>query len=150
MVNQRIIPRDAFDEETKHRSVDHQREQEEQLERMPFEERMLRALEGRNNGIKIEVPDYAGNFKSKELIDWMNSMETLFEWKPMIEENKVKFACTKLKGHAMIWWDHVQKDRTKKGKDKIKTWKKMEKRLREKFLPLDYAQTLFRQFQNLK
>ena len=26
----------------------------------------------------------------------------------------------------------------------------MEKRLREKFLPLDYAQTLFRQFQNLK
>ena len=46
--------------------------------------------------------------------------------------------------------DHVQKDRTRKGKDKIKTWKKMEKRLREKFFPLDYAQTLFRRFQNLK
>ena len=73
-----------------------------------------------------------------------------FEWKPMIEETKGKFTCTKLKGHAMIWWDHVQKDRTKKGKEKIKSWKKMEKKLREKFLPLDYAKTIFRRFQNLK
>ena len=59
LVNQRIIRRDASNEETKHRDVDDQREQEEQLERMPFEERMLRALEGRNDGIKIDVPDYA-------------------------------------------------------------------------------------------
>lgn len=89
LVYQRIIPRDASDEETKHRNVDHQREQEEQLECMPFEERMRRALEGRNDGIKIEVPDYAGNLKPEELIDWLNSMEIFFEWKPMIEEKKV-------------------------------------------------------------
>ena len=38
----------------------------------------------------------------------------------------------------------------KKGKRKNQSWKKMEKKLREKFLPLDYAQTIFRQFQNLK
>ena len=49
----------------------------------------------------------------------------------MEEENKMKFACTKLKGHTMIWWDHVKKDRTKNGKSKIKTWDKMEKKLRE-------------------
>ena len=73
----------------------------------------------------------------------MNSMDLFFEWKPMIEEKKMKFACTKLKGHAMIWWDQMQKDRTKKGKEKIKIWKKMEKRLREKFFPMDYAKTLF-------
>ena len=62
----------------------------------------------------------------------------------------MKFACTKLKGHAVIWWDHVQKDGTKKTKAKIKTWDKMEKKLREKVLSLDYAQTLFRKFQILK
>jgi hypothetical protein len=38
----------------------------------------------------------------------------------MPEENKVKLGCTKMKGHAMIWWDHVQKGRVRKGKDKIK------------------------------
>ena len=80
----------------------------------------------------------------------MNAMDKIFEWKPMPEEKKVKFACTKLKVHAMIWWDHVHKDRVRKGKDKIKTWRRMEKKLPEFFLPLDYAQTLFRRFQNLK
>ena len=68
----------------------------------------------------------------------------------MKKEKKMKFACTKLKGHAMIWWDHAQKYRTKKGKAKIKTWDTMEKKLRENILPLDYAQTLFHLFQNLK
>ena len=45
---------------------------------MPFEERMLRALEGRNDGIKIEVPGYVRNLKPEELIDWLNSMEIVF------------------------------------------------------------------------
>jgi hypothetical protein len=36
---------------------------------MPFEERMLKALEGRNDGIKMEVSKYAGRLKLEELID---------------------------------------------------------------------------------
>ena len=128
MAYQRTIQREISDEETEYRGVDHQGEQEEeQLEHMPFEETMLKDLEGRNDWIKIEVPDYAGNLKLEELIDWMKSMELFFEWKSMIEEKKVKFACTKLKGHAMIWWDHVQKDRTKKEKTKSKPRKRWRK-----------------------
>jgi hypothetical protein len=46
---------------------------------MTFEERMLRALEGRNDRIKIEVSEYSGNLKPKELIDWLNTMEFFFE-----------------------------------------------------------------------
>ena len=49
----------------------------------------------------------------------------------LIEERKMKFECTKLKGHTMIWWDHVQKERIKKGKDKIRTKNKMAKKLQE-------------------
>ena len=127
LVYQRIIPRNASDEETKHKDVDHQREQEEQLERMPFDERMLRALEGRNYGIKIEVPDYAGNLKPEEFIDWLNSMEKFFEWNSMIEEKKVKFTCTKLKGYAMIWWHHVGNIEQKKKKTKSKPGKRWRK-----------------------
>jgi hypothetical protein len=63
----------------------------------------------------------------------MNAMDFFFEWKPMPEENKVKFACTKLKAHIMIWWDHVQKDRVRKEKGKIKTWSKMEKNCEKLF-----------------
>ena len=36
---------------------------------------MLKDLEGRNDGIKIEVPENAGNLKPKELINWLNSMD---------------------------------------------------------------------------
>ena len=59
LLNPIITPRDASNEEIEHEDVDHQREQEEQLDRIPFEERILMALEGRNDGIKIEVPEYA-------------------------------------------------------------------------------------------
>ena len=42
---------------------------------MPFEERMFRALGGRNDHIKKEIQDYVGNLKLEKLIDWLNSME---------------------------------------------------------------------------
>ena len=42
---------------------------------MTFEERMLRDLEGRNDGIKMEVSNYAGSLKPEDLIYWFNSME---------------------------------------------------------------------------
>ena len=66
---------------------------------------MLKDLEGRNDGIKIEVLEYVGNLKLEELIDWLNAMEFFFGRKLMTEEKKVKIACTKLKGHTMIWCD---------------------------------------------
>jgi hypothetical protein len=129
LASHRIIQREVSDEETDQENVDqhieheeeHEEHEEEQLERVSFEERMLRALEGRNDRIKMEVSKYVANLKPEELIDWLNAMDTFFEWQPMPEEKKVKFACTKLKGHAMIWWDHVQKERVRKGKEKIKT-----------------------------
>ena len=53
---------------------------------------MIRALEGRNDGIKMEVLDYAGSLKPEELIDWLKYMENIFKWKPMTEEKKMKFS----------------------------------------------------------
>ena len=48
---------------------------------MNFEEKMLKDLEGRNDGIKMEVSKYARSLKPEELIDWLNSMELFFESK---------------------------------------------------------------------
>ena len=64
----------------------------------------------------------------------------------MTEEKKMKFACTKLKGHGMILWDHLQKERVRNDKEKIKTWIKMEKKMSEKFLSMNYSQILFHRF----
>ena len=89
LASQRIIPGEVFDEETDQGDLDqHTKHEEKQLECAPFEERMLKALEGRNDGIKIEVSEYAGSLKTKELIDWLNAMEKKIEWKSMTEEKK--------------------------------------------------------------
>ena len=87
LASQRIIQREVYDEDTDQGDVDqhiehdkeHEEHEEEQLEHMNFEERMLRALEGRNDGIKMEVSKYVGNLKLEELIDWLNAMEMFFE-----------------------------------------------------------------------
>lgn len=68
----------------------------------------------------------------------------------MDDEKKVKFAITKLKGHAALWWDGVQAERRPKDKQKIKSWDRMVAKLRGKFLPKDYQLSLFRQMQNLR
>lgn len=56
---------------------------------------------------KIEVPVYQGGLNREELIDWINCMEKLFDYEETEDEKKVKFAVTKLKGHAALWWDGV-------------------------------------------
>lgn len=71
----------------------------------------LEGLKGNSARIKIEIPKYASGLKLEELIDWINSLEKYFEWSNIAEEKKVKLACMKLKGHALIWWDHLQNTR---------------------------------------
>ncbi|KAH9328781.1 hypothetical protein KI387_000889, partial [Taxus chinensis] len=61
---------------------------EETLNERPFEERLIKALEGKNDDIKINVRDYGGGLRPEELIDWLNRMEKFFEWKTLSEEKK--------------------------------------------------------------
>ena len=62
----------------------------------------------------------------------------------------MKFAATRLKGHAALWWDELQLSRERKGKPKIKQWDRMVSKMKGKFFPKDYQLNLFRQLQNLK
>eukprot|EP00253_Pinus_taeda_P007656 PITA_07656 len=96
------------------------------------------------------IPVYQGGLNPKELIDWINIMEKFLDYEELEDEKKVKFAVTKLKGHAALWWDGVQAERRRLGKQLIKNWSRMVAKLKGKFLPSNYQQTLFRQMQNLR
>ena len=51
-------------------NTDEEEEDEgERLGEMSYEDRVLRALEGRSEAIKIDVLDYVGSLKLEELID---------------------------------------------------------------------------------
>eukprot|EP00253_Pinus_taeda_P013296 PITA_13296 len=99
---------------------------------------------------KIEIPMYEGSLNTEELMDWIRSIDQYFDYEEVEENKRVKFAVTRLKGHAAIWWDELQTSRTRKGKSKIKQWDKMVSKLKAKFLPKDYHLNIFKQMQNLK
>jgi hypothetical protein len=99
---------------------------------------------------KIEVPMYEGNLDTKELLDWIRSMDKHFDYEYVDEEKKVKHVFTGIKGHATLWWDELQVERRSKGKHKIKNWDRMVTKLKAKFMPKDYQINLFRKLQNLR
>ena len=77
-------------------------------------------------------------------------MEKFFEYENTPGNKKVNIAVTRLKGHASLWWENLQIDRQRRGKEKIRTWPKMLNNVKNKFLPADYQVNLLRKMQNLR
>jgi hypothetical protein len=96
------------------------------------------------------VPMYEGNLDVEELLDWIISMDKYFDYEDVDEGRKVRHAVTRLKGHASLWWDELQAERRRKGKQKIKNWDRMVAKLKAKFIPRDYQIELFKKLQNLR
>jgi hypothetical protein len=99
---------------------------------------------------RIEVPMYEGNLEVEELLDWVRAMDKYFDYEDIKEDNMVKHAVTRLKGHATLWWDELQAEHRSKGKQKIKNWDRMVAKMKDKFIPKDYQINLFRRLQNLR
>ena len=79
---------------------------------------------------KPEVPTYQGGLDANELVDRINDMDKFFDYDETDDENKVKFAVTKIKGHASLWRNCVQTTRRNKEKFPIKNWDQMLAKLR--------------------
>eukprot|EP00253_Pinus_taeda_P009065 PITA_09065 len=99
---------------------------------------------------KHELSTYDGSLSADVLLDWLSEVNKYFEFEETSEDKQVKFAATKLKGHASLWWDNIQAERKRLHKQPIKKWSRMEAKLKEKFMPKDYQIMLYRQVQNLK
>lgn len=66
----------------------------------------------------------------------------------MPDEKKVKFVNLKLKDHALVWWIKFMLNNLE-NKEKTRSWIRMKEKLKERFLPSDYHQTLCQKFHNL-
>ena len=124
-------------------------EEEGNVELTP-EMRFFKSALGSTSKPRLEVSNFAGILNPEELIDWINEMNKCFDYEEMGEEKRVKLVFTRLKGHIALWWDGVQAERRRVGKQPIKNWNRMVAKLRGKFFPSDYQLSLFRQMQNLK
>ena len=62
---------------------------------------------------------YSGNLNVEELMDWINDLNKYFDFEEIEDKKKVRYAATRLKGHAAIWWDELQIHRERRGKKKL-------------------------------
>jgi hypothetical protein len=98
---------------------------------------------------KVEIPEFVGNLDPEVFLDWMQTVERVFDLKDVDDNKKVKYVSLKLRKHASIWWTNLQKKREAKGKDKVRSWDKMKKKLQEKFLPPSYLRDNYYKLQKL-
>ena len=93
---------------------------------------------------------FSGNLNPDELIDWINELEEYFEYEDIRDPDRVKFVKAKMKGHAKLWWQEIQLERNKRGKEKITRWDRMVDKLKKQFILVNYKLDLFKKMQGLK
>ncbi|GKC81728.1 reverse transcriptase domain-containing protein [Tanacetum coccineum] len=103
----------------------------------------------RSMGLKIEIPEFTGKVHPDDFIDWLSTVERVFDVRDIPDKLKVKLVAIKLRQHASLWWDHVTKRRRIEGKSKVETWEKMKKLMKAKFLPENHRQEAFLDYHNL-
>ncbi|KAJ9541339.1 hypothetical protein OSB04_027845 [Centaurea solstitialis] len=101
-------------------------------------------------GIRTEIPEFEGNMHPDDFIAWLQTVERIFDLREVPDNLKVKLVAIKLKKHASLWWEHVQKRRYREGKYKVESWDKMKRLLKSKFLPVNHRQESFLDYHNLR
>ena len=84
--------------------------------------RPLRPSGGGNFDFKVDIPEFEGHLDSDAFLDWLRTVERIFDYKDIPDEKKVKLVALKLRKYTSIWWAKLMARRARKGKAKIRTW----------------------------
>ncbi|KAI4370510.1 hypothetical protein MLD38_018860 [Melastoma candidum] len=84
--------------------------------------------------MSVQILEFEGNLDPEEFMDWMHTIERIFDYKEVPEERKVKLAALNLKKYARLWWENTNQQRRREGRDKIRTWSKMKRFMTKRYL----------------
>jgi len=99
---------------------------------------------------RVDIPEFEGQLDPDHFIDWLQTVERVFDYKDIPDDKKVKLVALKLRKYASIWWQNLVSSRVRKGKGKIRTWLKMREKLKSKFLPSHYLQDNYLKLHRLR
>ncbi|XP_057522562.1 uncharacterized protein LOC130802564 [Amaranthus tricolor] len=106
------------------------------------------------NGFGVQRGVFLRRFKAvleEKYLEWEKSLERYFEYKDIQEEvQRYKIAKVKLKGYGDSWLQGEQRGRTLRGKASISTWRKLKKRMRDRFIPHNYKQSQYVKWSTLQ
>ena len=97
----------------------------------------------------MEVPEFEGQLDPEEFLDWLHTVERVFEYKDISDDKKVKIVALRLRKYASLWWTNLNAKRLRERKSNICTWEKMKSKLKARFLPPTYVQDCYSQLHNL-
>ena len=95
-----------------------------------------RRRQGNGHGdFRVDIPEFEGQIDPNHFLDWLQTVERIFEYKEVPDDKKVKLVALKLRKYASTWWANLVAKRARNGKGKIGTWAKMKDNLRPSSFP---------------
>lgn len=83
----------------------------------------------------MDISEFHVGLRSDNLIDWLISVEEIFEFKQVPPARRVSLAAIRFRGHTATWWKQLKATRSRTGRAVIQSWDKLTKHLRQTFLP---------------
>ena len=74
------------------------------------------------NDFRVEIPEFEGKLDPYEFVEWLSTVERIFDYKEIPEDKKVKLVVLKLRKYASLWWTNLCDKRVRNLKEKIRTW----------------------------
>ncbi|XP_028551234.1 uncharacterized protein LOC110091993 [Dendrobium catenatum] len=100
--------------------------------------------------IKLDIPFFDGRLHVEDYLDWESAVENFFDYMEVNPEKQVKYVACRLKGGATAWWSQLLQNRQWEGKSPIRSWVRMKQLMRRHFLPTDFEQLLYLQYQHCR
>nr|GEW06827.1 hypothetical protein [Tanacetum cinerariifolium] len=82
---------------------------------------------------KVDIPEFDGKIQHDEFLDRLYTVEKVFDFKEVFEDQKVKLDAIKLQKHAGLWWENLKMRRVRKGRKTIRTWGKQQDKSAEEY-----------------
>ncbi|KAI3429985.1 uncharacterized protein J3R85_008494 [Psidium guajava] len=97
--------------------------------------------------LKVDIPYFNGGLGIEDFLDWIADIDKFFDYMETPSEKRVRLVACRLKGGASAWWERLQNRREREGRDKVRTWHRMKRLLKQEFIPPDYEQIMFQRYQ---
>ena len=89
---------------------------------------------------QVEIPEFEGKLDLEEFLDWLYTVEHVFEYKDDPKDKKVRLVALRLRKYVSLWWTNLCAKRVRERKSKVRTQGKMKSKIKTRFLLPTYVQ----------